>query len=117
MPAFPKERPVRSEPYRRLVASMRCWRCDIGGFSNAAHADAGKGGGIKSSDLTCFPLCVDRPGVRGCHSIFGASGKYTKESRRALELEAAKETQEAIIELSQDDPKIRKVLVKVGLVK
>jgi hypothetical protein len=55
--------------------------------------------------------------VQGCHSIFGASGKYTKESRRTLELSAADETQEALIELSQDDPKIRKVLVNVGLVK
>jgi hypothetical protein len=111
MPAFPKERPVRSEPYRRLVAALPCWLCGLTDNSQAAHSDFGKGMGAKSSDITCYPLC------HSCHTNMGASGAYTKAGRRSLEMVGADETQATLIAMSQDDPKIRKVLAKVGLVK
>ena len=62
----PKESPVRSDEYLRLVAAMPCAMCGIEGYSQAAHADEGKGMGIKSDDRTCFPLCAPRPGIPGC---------------------------------------------------
>ena len=89
----PKAAYLRSEQYRRLVAGLPCAHCGIEGHSQAAHSDAaGKGAMIKSSDDTCYPLCADRPGVVGCHSIIGASGRYTKNERRALELQYAAAT-------------------------
>lgn len=69
--AAPKEpEPVRDESYRRWVASLPCFECGIEGYSQAAHANTGKTKGKKTSDETCFPMCADRPGVRGCHSLF-----------------------------------------------
>jgi hypothetical protein len=111
MTAFPKERPVRSEPYRRLVAALPCFNCGAAAPSQAAHADFGKGMGIKSSDLTCYPLCPM------CHHNWGSTGHFYKGVRRKFESSGAVETQRMLIEMSQDDPKIRKVLAKVGLVK
>ena len=95
---LPKEPPLRSEKYRRLVATLPCARCGVEGFSNAAHADFGKGGHIKSSDLTCYPACVSRPGVRGCHDIIGASGAIPQAMRRELEIEYAARTRKTILE-------------------
>lgn len=48
-PAAPiaKDQPVRSEAYRRAVASLPCVICGIAGQSQAAHGSAGKGMGIK----------------------------------------------------------------------
>lgn len=65
---YPKEAPVRSESYRRWVASLPCAGCGVEGYSQAAHPNRGKGMAIKASDLLCFPLCCDRPGVVGCHT-------------------------------------------------
>jgi len=62
--------PVRDEAYRRWVASLPCFECRIAGYSNAAHPNSGKAKGVKLSDAACFPLCVDRPGVKGCHPKF-----------------------------------------------
>lgn len=64
-----KTKPVRSEAYRRRVAALPCIRCGIGGYSQAAHGPA-LGRGIKASDKGCFPLCCDRPGIVGCHSLY-----------------------------------------------
>ena len=82
---IPKAAPFRSESYRRLVADLPCANCGKPGPSQAAHADEGKGMGIKSSDLTCYPLCADGPGWRGCHALIGAGGVFTREQRRKLE--------------------------------
>jgi len=69
--ARPREKkPIRSEEYRRLVASLPCFHCGLQGSSQAAHPNSGKGRGVKESDLSCFPLCADRPGIKGCHSRF-----------------------------------------------
>lgn len=94
--AVGKDNPVRSEAYRRLVAQLPCWLCRIPGYSQAAHADEGKGLGMKSDDRTCYPLCGPRPGTQGCHYEVGTGGKYSKEARRRLERWAGKDTREAI---------------------
>lgn len=67
--ALPKESPVRSESYRRLVAMLPCVFCGIVGYSQAAHPPP-TGKGIKEDDRECFPLCCTRPGITGCHVEF-----------------------------------------------
>lgn len=83
--SVPKANPARDESYRRLVASLACAHCGRAGPSQCAHSDQGKGLGIKASDLETYPLCADGPGRRGCHTVIGASGLFTREQRRALE--------------------------------
>jgi len=90
--ARPKNPPKRSEPYRRWVATLPCAHCRIENHSNACHADEGKGAWIKAGDETCWPGCVDRPGVVGCHTLLGATGKLGKVERRRLERIYAAET-------------------------
>ena len=48
-PAAPiaKSAPVRSEAYRRAVASLPCINCGVPGHSQCAHSNSGKGAGIK----------------------------------------------------------------------
>lgn len=98
---LPKEKPVRSEKYRRLVAALPCAHCGIAGHSQAAHADMGKGGHIKSDDRTCYPACADRPGVVGCHTLIGATGSIHRDERRALEVEYAAQTRKTIRDAGQ----------------
>lgn len=81
-----KENVARSEDYRRLVAALPCINCGKAGPSQAAHADQGKGGHIKTDDRTCFPLCATSFEAPGCHDIIGSSGQYTRDERRALEV-------------------------------
>ncbi len=95
---LPKEPPLRSEKYRRAVAALPCIRCGVAGYSNAAHADQGKGAHIKADDRTCYPACASRPGVRGCHDIIGASGAIPQAMRRELEKEYAASTRKTILE-------------------
>lgn len=64
-----KSKPTRDETYRRLVAALPCSHCGIEGHSQAAHGPT-LGGAIKSDDTASFPLCADRPGVKGCHPLF-----------------------------------------------
>ena len=62
---------IRSEPYRRFVASHACFGCGLEGWSQAAppnQAKYGKGKGIKASDEFCFPLCGSHHGLIGCHA-------------------------------------------------
>jgi hypothetical protein len=86
----------RSEEYRRLVSEMDCAHCGKWGPSQAAHADEGKGMALKADDRTCFPLCPDSPGYRGCHTLIGATGKVSREQRRAYEKTYAAATRERI---------------------
>lgn len=97
-PALPacKEGPVRCESYRRLVAQLPCKFCGIAGYSQCAHANTGKGAGIKASDLDSFPLCACRPGQRGCHSLFDQGALLGKEARRAIEPAWVADTQRQI---------------------
>ncbi len=69
---------LRHEAYRRAVASLPCCVCGIAGYSQAAHANHGKGAGLKTDDRTCFALCCDRPGVKGCHPKFDQYELYPK---------------------------------------
>ena len=80
-----KAAPVRSEAYRRAVASLPCVMCGIAGYSQAAHGSEGKGMGIKASDLTLFPACAPRPGIAGCHAELDQGAKFSKAVRRELE--------------------------------
>ena len=93
---LPKEQPWRSEEYRRLVASYPCIHCGRSGPSQAAHADQGKGLGIKSDDRTAFPLCADGPSRRGCHSLIGIDAMFTRNQRRILERNYGGATRERI---------------------
>lgn len=88
----PKAAPVRSETYRRLVASLPCIFCGIDGFSQHAHGNNGKGMALKTCDLFAFPLCADRPGQRGCHSKLDQGTLFPREVRREVEQEWARRT-------------------------
>lgn len=60
----------RSEPLRRLIASLPCAECGREGCQHA-HANTppfGKGKSIKAHDWAAFPLCADEPGRIGCHT-------------------------------------------------
>lgn len=96
-----KNPPKRSEEYRRWVATLPCAHCGISDFSNACHGDEGKGAWIKADDDTCWPGCVDRPGVVGCHTLLGATGKLGKAERRRLERIYAAETRTLARETGQ----------------
>jgi hypothetical protein len=88
MGARPKYVYVRSEPYRRYVASQACFACGIEGFSQAAHpnqAKYGKGRGIKASDAFCFPLCGPHGASSGCHFQLDLSIDMTKAERDSIE--------------------------------
>lgn len=97
----PKANAWRCEAYRRLVASMACAQCGRGGPSQAAHADMGKGAGIKADDRTCYPACADGPMRQGCHALIGASGMFTRDQRRVIEQNHARKTREAIRQSGQ----------------
>ena len=87
---------VRSEAYRRAVAGLPCVICKVQGYSQAAHGSDGKGMGIKACDLTLFPACCDRPGVRGCHGQLDQGALFTKAVRHQLEPAWAADTQRRI---------------------
>lgn len=99
----PKEpAPLRSEAYRRAVASLPCINCGVPGYSQCAHSNSGKGAGIKASDLDSFPLCTVHPGadgrlVQGCHENFDQGAMFTKAVRRELEPVWAADTQRRIL--------------------
>ena len=65
-----KEPPLRSERYRRAVASLPCAHCGIEGYSQHAHENDGKGARLKVDDRRAMPLCCSRPGIEGCHVAF-----------------------------------------------
>ena len=94
--AIPKAAPVRSEAYRRAVASLPCVICGIAGYSQAAHGSEGKGMAIKACDLTLFPACCDRPGVRGCHAKLDQGAMFSKAVRREMEPAWAADTRRRI---------------------
>lgn len=93
---IPKAAPVRSEAYRRAVATLPCAICGVYGYSQAAHANQGKGMGMKACDLTCFPACGPRPGIQGCHAALDQGALFTKAVRRELEPVWAADTQRRI---------------------
>lgn len=94
--AAQRDQPVRSKAYLRLVAQLPCLYCGIWGHSQAAHSNTGKGMGTKACDLQTFPLCADRPGQRGCHSLFDQGALFGKEARRLIEPAWVADTQRRI---------------------
>ena len=96
-----KAMPVRSEAYRRAVASLPCAICGVPGYSQCAHSNSGKGAGIKASDLDSFPLCTVHPVadgrlVQGCHERFDQCALFNKLVRRELEPVWAADTRRKI---------------------
>ena len=91
-----KAEPIRSDAYRRAVAGLPCVICGIAGHSQAAHGSDGKGMGLKACDMTLFPACADRPGIRGCHSQLDQGALYPKHARRLLEPAWAADTRRKI---------------------
>lgn len=81
----PKEAVIQHVGYLRLVAAGACKNCGIAGYSQAAHPNEGKGMGIKTDCRRAFPLCCDRPGVRGCHGAFDQAAMFGKAARRLIE--------------------------------
>ena len=101
---IPKAAPVRSEAYRRAVASLPCINCKVPGYSQCAHSNSGKGAGIKASDLDSFPLCTVHPGadgrlVQGCHEKFDQGALFTKAVRREREPVWAADTRRKLLAL------------------
>ena len=94
--AAPKSAPVRSEAYRRAVAAPPCIECKLPSISQCAHANTGKGAGIKASDLDSFPLCACQPGRQGCHAKFDQGALYSKTVRRLIEPAWVSDTQRKI---------------------
>jgi hypothetical protein len=81
----PKRQRVRDEPYRRFVATLPCSHCQVEGYSQAAHPNTGKAKGRKADDTLCFPLCCDRPGVVGCHTLFDQHKLFARAERPRME--------------------------------
>lgn len=75
----PKLAPLRSEQYRRFVASFPCFACGLVGSSQCAHANEGKAMGAKTCDRRTFPLCFKH------HSDLDNSRGMTRDERRELE--------------------------------
>jgi len=114
--AAPKERePVRDEGYRRLVAAMPCAHCRIGGASQCAHPNAGKAKSKKACDLLTFPLCHE--GANGCHRAWDEYRLGGRDAQAELEPIYAARTRLRLIVDAQDDPKTRRVLERVGILK
>jgi hypothetical protein len=84
---YAKTRILRSEPYRRYVASFPCFACGVHGFSQCAHANFGKGLGMKVCDSKTFPLCAPHWGLVGCHQQHDICLDMTRDERRAIEAE------------------------------
>ena len=89
---FPKKVSYRSEKLRRAVAALPCVCCGREGMTQAAHANQGKGMGIKAPDSWLAALCAE------CHAALDQGGILPKEERRAFEMEMIAKTYVALIE-------------------
>lgn len=70
---------LRSEAYRRFVASHPCFACGLAGSSQCCHANEGKGMAMKVCDRNSFPLCFKH------HHDLDNSRGMTRDERRELE--------------------------------
>ena len=97
-PAAPveKENPLRSEAYRRAVASLPCIACGIQGYSQAAHLPP-EAKGMKQSDLLTFPLCCTRVGIAGCHQDYDQYRLFPRAAAMAVGRAWAADTQRRIL--------------------
>ena len=92
---IPKAAPVRSEAYRRAVASLPCIACGIQGYSQAAHLPP-EAKGMKQSDLLTFPLCCTRVGIPGCHQDYDHYRLFPREAAMTVGRAWAADTQRRI---------------------
>lgn len=79
----------RSRAHRMNVASLPCMACQRTGCQ-AAHANYGKGEGLKVCDSLTFPLCPD------CHREHDQGG-IPKQVRRRREVAYVYRTRDALI--------------------
>ena len=93
--AISKDAPVRSEAYRRAVASLPCIACGIQGYSQAAHLPP-EAKGMKQSDVLTFPLCCTRVGIPGCHQDYDQYRLFPRESAMTVGRAWAADTQRRI---------------------
>ena len=91
-----KDAPVRSEAYRRAVASLPCINCGIQGYSQAAHLPP-EAKGMKQSDLLTFPLCCTRVGIAGCHQDYDQYRLFPRAAAMAVGRAWAADTQRRIL--------------------
>ena len=91
-----KSAPVRSEAYRRAVASLPCINCGIQGYSQAAHLPP-EAKGMKQSDLLTFPLCCTRVGIAGCHQDYDQYRLFPRAAAMAVGRAWAADTQRRIL--------------------
>ena len=91
-----KSAPVRSEAYRRAVASLPCIACGIQGYSQAAHLPP-EAKGMKQSDLLTFPLCCTRVGIAGCHQDYDQYRLFPRAAAMAVGRAWAADTQRRIL--------------------
>lgn len=73
---------LRSESYRRFVASHACFDCGVTGYSQCAHENEGKGLSMKVCDTRTFPLCGPRFRIVGCHQAFDLGLGLDRDERR-----------------------------------
>lgn len=96
--AEPKpEKPARSKAYLKAAATLPCKNCGVLGWSQAAHPSTGRGGGEKTDDRRCFPLCCSRPGIVGCHVKFDQHALFVKAARRLIEEAWGADTRRQIV--------------------
>lgn len=113
---IPKPQPVRDPDYLRLVATLPCVWCGVRGFSQAAHANQGKGMATKSCDTTAMSLCGPRPDEVGCHALVDQGGVLTKDQRRELEELWGNQTRMKLRRLAQFDNGVRRIVERcIGL--
>lgn len=89
---YPKKVAFRSEKLRRAVSALPCVCCQREGRTQAAHANQGKGMGLKAPDSWLAALCVE------CHTRLDQTGGMLKDERRAFEMEMIAKTYIALIE-------------------
>lgn len=63
--------PMRDEKYKAWIRSLLCCACSTEIGVEAAHTGSDGGTGLKASDTSCVPLCVDchRTGERAYHRL------------------------------------------------
>lgn len=89
----PKSETLRiygDEDRRAWIKSLPCAGCGVVGFSENAHVCGNAGAGRKANADTIAPLCRDRPGVTGCHTLYDQHKRpfVSEASRRRIRAEA-----------------------------
>lgn len=97
---FPKTTAIRSEPYRRLVASFPCKACGIQGYSQAAHVPP-DGKGVKQDDREIFALCCTRVCITGCHTDFDQYRMFPRDQAMTVARAWAADTRRQVIAMGE----------------